>query len=181
MNNWAIFSITLSMASTLKNLSHYDETTIPGATQMRFGIVLSEWHTDITHALYEGCINTLEKHGAKSIHTAQVPGTFELTQGAGFLLKSKKVDAIICIGCVIKGATSHNEYINHSVAQGISLLAVQSGIPIIYGVLTPNDHQQAVDRAGGKYGNKGIEAAVTAIRMVNLKHSLGQSDRKIGF
>lgn len=169
------------MASSLKNLSQYDETTIPNAHKMTFGIVVAEWHTDITHALYDGCLKTLEQHGALTIHTAQVPGTFELTQGAAILMKTKKIDAVICIGCVIKGETSHNEYINHAVAQGISLLAVQSGIPVIYGVLTPNDHQQALDRAGGQYGNKGVEAAVTAIRMVDLKRTLAQIDRKIGF
>lgn len=169
------------MASSLKNLSQYDETTIPSAQKMIFGIVVAEWHTDITHALYEGCVDTLEKHGATVIYTAQVPGTFELTSGAGMLLNNKKVDAVICIGCVIKGETSHNEYINHAVANGISMLSIQTGTPVIFGVLTPNDHQQAVDRAGGKYGNKGVEAAVTAIRMAALKQGLSKNDRKIGF
>lgn len=169
------------MASALKNLSQYDETTIPSAKAMRFGIVVAEWHTDITHPLYEGCVETLEKHGADSIFTAQVPGTFELTAAAALLINNKKLDAVICIGCVIKGETSHNEYINHAVANGIATLSIQTGIPVIFGVLTPNNHQQALDRAGGKYGNKGVEAAVTAIRMVDLKNSLTQNDRKIGF
>lgn len=169
------------MASSLKNLSQYDETTIPSAKEMKFGIVIAEWHTDITHPLYEGCVATLEKHGATTIHTVQVPGTFELTTAAALLINNKKLDAVICIGCVIKGETSHNEYINHAVANGISMLSIQTGIPVIFGVLTPNDHQQAIDRAGGKYGNKGIEAAVTAIRMVDLKNALTQKERKIGF
>ncbi|HHB78110.1 MAG TPA: 6,7-dimethyl-8-ribityllumazine synthase [Saprospiraceae bacterium] len=169
------------MASALKNLSQYDDTTIPTAKEMKFGIVVAEWHTDITHALYEACADTLEKHGATSILTAQVPGTFELTAGAAQLINNKKLDAVICIGCVIKGETSHNEYINHAVANGITMLSVQTGIPVIFGVLTPNNHQQALDRAGGKYGNKGVEAAVTAIRMVDLKNSLAQKERKIGY
>ncbi len=169
------------MASALKNLSKYDATTIPDAKNMIFGVVVAEWHTDITHPLYEACVQTLEKHGSTSIHTVQVPGTFELPVAASMLIHNKKLDAVICIGCVIKGETSHNEYINHSVANSISMLGIQTGIPVIFGVLTPNDHQQALDRAGGKYGNKGVEAAVTAIRMVDLKHTLAQKDRKIGF
>ena len=169
------------MASSLKNLSQYDETTIPSAQDMRFGIVVAEWHTDITHPLYEGCVETLEKHGADTIHTTQVPGTFELTAAAALLISNKKIDAVICIGCVIKGETTHNEYINHAVANGISMLTIQTGVPVIFGVLTPNNQQQALDRAGGKYGNKGVEAAVTAIRMVDLKNTLSQKDRKIGY
>ena len=97
-------------------------------------------------------------------------------------MQNQKYDAIICIGCVIKGETSHNEYINNSVAMGLTNLGLASGIPCIFGVLTPNDEQQAIDRAGGKYGNKGVEAAVTAIRMATLKEDLKKSVKKsIGF
>lgn len=172
------------MASALKNLSTYDESNIPSAEEMSFGIVVADWNKEITHALYEGCYETLIKHGAKeeNIKTVQVPGTFELPVGARMLSQSETLDSFICIGCVIKGETSHNEYINQSVAQGLVNMSVMSGKPYIFGVLTPNDQQQALDRAGGKYGNKGVEAAVTALRMVALKKNLtDKTKKKIGF
>lgn len=171
------------MASALKNLSTYDETTLPSAEKMNFGIVVSEWNQQITHALYEGCYDALVKHGAKeeNIHTLQVPGTFELPVGARLLLGQQKLDAVICIGCVIQGETKHNEYINISVAQGLTSLSMMSSTPCIFGVLTPNDEQQALDRAGGKYGNKGVEAAITAIRMADIKSNTKEKKGKIGF
>ena len=172
------------MASALKNLSTYDESNIPSAEEMSFGIVVADWNKEITHALYEGCYETLIKHGAKeeNIKTVQVPGTFELPGGARILSQSETLDGFICLGCVIKGETSHNEYINQSVAQGLVNMSVMSGKPFIFGVLTPNDQQQALDRAGGKYGNKGVEAAVTALRMVALKKELTEGKKKtIGF
>lgn len=170
------------MASSLKNLSTYNEENMPSADAMHFGIVVSEWNTKITHALYEACYETLLKHGAKEehIHVSQVPGTFELPVGAKILASQHKVDAVICIGCVIKGETSHNEYINQSVAQGLVNMGIMSGVPFIFGVLTPNDEQQALDRAGGKYGNKGVEAAQTAIRMAALKKGTAKK-QTIGF
>ncbi len=171
------------MASALKNLSTYNEADLSSAEEMSFGIVLADWNETITHKLYEGCYDTLIKHGAKeeNIHTIQVPGTFELPTGARMLAQNKDIDGFICIGCVIKGETSHNEYINQSVAQGLVNLGVMSGKPFIFGVLTPNDQQQAIDRAGGKYGNKGVEAAVTAMRMVAIGKELKKEGRKIGF
>lgn len=171
------------MASALKNLSDYDEASLPSAAEMSFGIVVSDWNKEITHALYEACYETLIKHGAKeeNILTEQVPGTFELPAGAKIIASSEKLDAVICLGCVIKGETSHNEYINHAVATALANLSIASGKPFIFGVLTPNDEQQAKDRAGGKYGNKGVEAASTAIRMAALKQKHGSSKQKIGF
>lgn len=171
------------MASALKNLSSYDEKSLSSAENLSFGIVVADWHEEITHALYQGCYDTLIKHGAKeeNIHTAQVPGTFELPVGAKILAGQQTLHAVICIGCVIKGETSHNEYINNSVAMGLTTLSIASGKPFIFGVLTPNDEQQAKDRAGGKYGNKGIEAAVTAIRMAQLKDALKEGKKSIGF
>lgn len=171
------------MSSALKNLSSYNEENIPSAKDLTFGIVVSEWNEKITHALYQGCFDTLTKHGAeeKNIHTLQVPGAFELTGGAKILASNKKVDAVICLGCVIKGETSHNEYINQAVANGLTTLSVLSGKPFIFGLLTPNDEQQALDRAGGKYGNKGVEAATTAIRMASLKQEVSKPEEKIGF
>ena len=157
------------MASALQNLSTYDESALPDMSPFTFAIVVAEWNKDITHALYEGCYDTLIKHGVNPnrIITEQVPGTFELTSAA-HALSSLKPDAVICLGCVIKGETQHDEYINHAVAQGLTQLGISKTVPFIFGVLTPNTHEQAVDRAGGKYGNKGVEAAVTGMQMAIL-------------
>lgn len=171
------------MASAQKNLSEYTESNIPDAGPLVFGIVVSEWNTAITHALYEGCIETLLKHGAteENIHTIQVPGSFELPAGAKILAGSKRFDAIICLGCVIKGETKHDDYINHAVATGLTGLGIATGIPFIFGVLTPNSMEQALERAGGRHGNKGVEAAVTAIRMAALRKELASPGSKIGY
>lgn len=162
------------MASALKNLSKYDETSIPVAENMSFGIVVSEWNAHITHALYDGCVETLLKHGAKeeNIHTIQVPGSFELPTGARLMAAKHKVDAVICLGCVIKGETKHDEYICNAVATGLMNLSIASGQPFIFGVLTPNNEEQALERAGGKHGNKGVEAAVSAIHMAALRKDM---------
>lgn len=171
------------MASALKNLSTYDESNIPNAADLSFGIVVADWNRDITHALYEGCLETLLKHGAKedNIHTVQVPGTFELPAGGRILAGREKLQAVICIGCVIKGETKHDEYINNAVSQGLVNLSIATGKPFIFGVLTPNTHEQAVDRAGGKHGNKGVEAAVTALRMAALYAEKPEGKKTIGF
>lgn len=171
------------MSSARKNLSSYDPNSLPSAADMHFGIVVAEWNTYITHTLYEACYDALLKHGAlpENIYTAQVPGSFELPVGARMLAASKKTDAVICLGCVVKGETAHNEYINNAVAQGLTSLSIASGKPFIFGLLTTNDEQQALDRAGGKYGNKGTEAAITAIRMAHLRKELGSESKAIGF
>jgi 6,7-dimethyl-8-ribityllumazine synthase len=171
------------MASALKNLSTYDESNIPDAAEMTFGIVVADWNRDITHALYEACVETLTKHGVKeeNLKVAQVPGAFELPTGARILAGREKLDAVICLGCVIKGETQHDEYINNAVATGLMNLSLTTGRPFIFGLLTPNTHEQAVDRAGGKHGNKGVEAAVTALRMVALKKEKPEGKKSIGF
>ncbi len=171
------------MASALKNLSEYDEGSVPSAEGMRFGIVVSEWNAVITHALYEGCYDTLIKHGASpdQIHTLQVPGAFELPTGARLLSTRHSPDAVICLGCVIRGETNHHDYINQAVANRLMNLSIASGRPFMFGVLTPNDQHQALERAGGIHGNKGVEAAVTAIRMADLKKESPAGKRKIGF
>ncbi|TXF91739.1 6,7-dimethyl-8-ribityllumazine synthase [Neolewinella aurantiaca] len=171
------------MASALKNLSTYDDSNIPDATELSFGIVVADWNRDITHALYEACMETLLKHGAKeeNISVAQVPGAFELPAGARILAGREKLDAVICLGCVIKGETQHDEYINNAVAQGLMNLSISTGRPFIFGLLTPNTHEQAVDRAGGKHGNKGVEAAVTALRMAALRKEKPEGKKSIGF
>lgn len=172
------------MASASKNLSAYDEKNIPSGEEMSFGIVVSDWNAEITHALYDGCYDTLIKHGVKpdQIHTVQVPGAFELPSAAKMMAAYHNPDAVICIGCVIKGETKHDEYINNAVATGLANFGMALGKPIIYGVLTPNNEEQAKDRAGGKHGNKGVEAAVTALRMAALKKELSKSSKRpLGF
>ena len=160
------------MASALKNLSVYDESTMPDGAKFKIGIVLAEYHTDITHALYDGAIETLLKHGVieRNLHTVQVPGAFELPIGARLISGKQKLDAIICIGCVITGETPHNEYINQSVANALQTMSVASGRPYIFGLLTPNTLTiKRLARAGGEHGNKGVECATAALRMAALK------------
>ncbi len=153
------------------NLSSYDHKSVPDAKKMRFGIVVSDWNNEVTWSLLEGAINTLKKHGAtdKNIVVSHVPGSFELTLGAQFLAEYDDLDAVICLGCVIQGETPHFTYICQGVTQGITQLNMEYNIPFIFGVLTTITHQQAVDRAGGKLGNKGDEAAITAIKMAALQ------------
>ena len=162
------------MATAQKNLSAYDKDDIPGARHMKFGLVVSDWNNEITHAMCEGAINTLLRHGTKrdGIVVKHVPGSFELVLGAKWLAESDEFDAIICIGCVIQGETRHFEFICQGVTQGIMQLNLTIGIPVIYGVLTTNTLEQARDRSGGKHGNKGDEAAITAIKMAALKKEL---------
>lgn len=171
------------MASALKNLSKYDESTLPDGEKLSIGIVVSDWNAEITHALYEGCFDTLVKHGVKAdkIHTVQVPGTFELPTAAKMMLAHHNLDAVVCIGCVIKGETKHDEYINNAVSNALANLGMVSGKPVIFGVLTPNTEEQAKDRAGGKHGNKGVEAAVTALLMADLKKQMTTAKKSIGY
>jgi 6,7-dimethyl-8-ribityllumazine synthase len=157
-----------------KDLSQYDINSVPSASHMRFGIVVAEWNPEITMALADGTVNTLKKHGANSenIVLKFVPGSFELPLGAQFLAEYENVDAVIVLGCVIQGETRHFDYICEGVTQGIKDLNLKYNKPFIFGLLTTNNQQQALDRAGGKHGNKGDEAAITAIKMVYLKNSL---------
>ena len=165
-----------------KNLSAYDESQIGELNELKFAFVVADWNPEITHSMYDAAKETLMKHGAKEDHLSiiQVPGTFELPSAARIIAKRNSPDAIICIGCVIKGETAHNEYISNAVAQGLVHLSLVSGIPCIFGVLTPNNMEQALDRAGGKHGNKGVEAAITAIRMA-LLYKGEKKNKKIGF
>jgi len=162
------------MATNLKNLSDYNEKTIPSADHMKFGIIISEWNKEITNNLANGAISTLLKHGAKeeNILKKYVPGSFELTLGAQLIVENTDIDAVICLGCVIQGETKHFDFICSSVSQGITQLNINYGIPFIFGVLTTNNLQQAIDRSGGKHGNKGDEAAITAIKMIATQKEL---------
>ena len=157
-----------------KNLSVYDPELVPDAAKMRFGIVVSDWNREITRALLNGAVNTLKKHGASdnNIVVKHVPGSFELTLGGQFLAEYDDLDAIICLGCVVQGETPHFTYICQSVSYGITKLNLEYNIPFIFGVLTTLNIEQARDRAGGKLGNKGDEAAVTAIKMAALQREI---------
>lgn len=162
------------MASSLKNLSDYDPSRIPDARKMKFGIVVSEWNNEITFAMRDAAFKTLIKHGAvkNNIMVSHVPGSFELTLGAQWLADTEQFDAIICLGCVIQGETRHFDFICQSVTQGITQLNMIYSIPVVFGVLTTQNVEQAKDRSGGKHGNKGDEAAITAIKMVALKKNI---------
>lgn len=164
------------MATYLKNLSDFSTTTVPSAAGFRFGIVVAEWNSEITNALYQGAYRSLLKYGALEADIASytVAGSFELTSGADILLKNLNLDAVICLGCVIQGETKHFDFICNAVANGITNVAVKYSKPVIFGVLTTDNQQQAIDRAGGKHGNKGDEAAITAIKMADLAKSLNQ-------
>ncbi|MBN2165186.1 MAG: 6,7-dimethyl-8-ribityllumazine synthase [Marinilabiliaceae bacterium] len=162
------------MATALKNLSDYDKSKVPNALNMKFGIVVSEWNEKITEALYNGAFSTLVANGAlpDNILKKYVPGSFELTAGGKILAQNTDVDAVICLGCVIRGGTPHFDYVCNGVTQGITELNIKFDIPFIFGLLTTDNEQQALDRAGGIHGNKGDEAAITAIKMVAFKQSL---------
>lgn len=162
------------MASRQHNLSDYDFKSVPSAKGMKFGIVVSEWNDKITGALLQGAFDTLLRHGAEEndILVRTVPGSFELVFGSSQMVKSGRVDAVIAIGCVIRGDTPHFDYICEGTTQGLADLNRQGDIPVIYGLLTCNTLSQAEDRCGGALGNKGDECAVTAIKMVDYKRKL---------
>src|SRR3954464_5040635 len=162
------------MATQLTNLSESSHTDVPSAAPYRFGIVVPECDAEITNALYQGAYQSLVNNGAlpDNIFNYTVPGSFELTSGADLLLKNLHLDAVICLGCVIQGETRHFDFICNAVANGISNVAIKYTKPVIFGVLTTDNQQQALDRAGGKHGNKGDEAAITAIKMASLAETL---------
>ncbi len=157
-----------------KNLSAYDPATVPSGEGAAVGIVVSEWNGEITEALAQGAVDTLKRFGVeeKDILLKHVPGSFELTMGAQWMAEYSGVDAVICLGCVIQGETPHFRYICESVTHGITELNMKYNIPFVFGVLTVDNMNQALDRAGGRHGNKGEEAAVTALKMIALKREL---------
>jgi len=158
------------MATNLHNLSEYNAAAVPDASNMCFGIVVAEWNGEITNALLSGCVETLEKHGTlpENIHVKTVPGSFELVYGAHQMCLNGGYDAVIILGCVIRGETPHFDYICQGVTYGIARLNSTSEVPVIYGLLTCNDLQQAKDRSGGRLGNKGDECAIDAIKMAKF-------------
>ena len=158
------------MATTNKNLSSFSDKNISDIQESRFGIVVSEWNDEVTEALYSGAVETLLQNGAQkdNIIRKTVPGSYELTLGAQWLAEREDIDAVICLGCVIQGETPHFDYICQAVANGITNVGLKFSKPVIFGVLTTLNMQQALDRAGGKHGNKGDEAAATAIKMLGF-------------
>ena len=158
------------MASSEKNLSSYSAENIHDISSKKFALIVSEWNDTVTESLYEGALETLLKNGAtrENIIRKNVPGSFELTLAAQWMAMDDGVDAVICLGCVIQGETKHFDFICNAVANGLTNVAIKFNKPVIFGVLTPNMQKQALDRAGGKHGNKGDEAAITAIKMLSF-------------
>ena len=158
-----------------QNLSEHDSSKVPSAAGRKIGIVVSEWNAEVTEALKNGALETLLKYGAKKedITLRYVPGSFELPMGAQMMFDADEdLEAVICLGCIIQGETRHFEFIANATANGIMNVGREYGSPVIFGILTTNDMQQAMDRAGGKHGNKGVEAAVTCIKMLAVERSL---------
>ena len=159
------------MATANKNLSNYDKAKIPDARDFKFGIVVSQWNDKITSGLYNGAEAALLDCGAlaENIIRWDVPGSFELVYGAKRMVDTQHVDAVITIGCVIKGETMHFEFVCEGVTQGVKDLNLAGDVPVIFCVLTDNNEQQSIDRSGGLHGNKGTEAAIAAIQMAVLR------------
>ena len=160
------------MATQNNNLSDYNKDSLPDVSNLRFGIVVSQWNDDITDGLFKGAYETLLDCGVSSdnILKLEVPGSFELIYGSKILYK-KNCDVIICLGSVIQGETKHFDYVCQGVTNGIKDLNIALDIPVIFGVLTDNTKEQAINRSGGIHGNKGVEAAVTAIKMAYLNRN----------
>lgn len=158
------------MASSQKSLSDFSTQGVESAGQFRYGFVVSEWNEEVTESLYSGALQTLKDQGVpkENIERVNVPGSFELSLGAQKLAQREDLDAIICLGCVIRGETPHFDFICDAVAHGITNVGLKYDKPVIFGVLTTNDAKQAMERAGGKHGNKGDEAAITAIKMLMI-------------
>ena len=168
------------MATRNRNLSTFDGP-LPSAEEMRFGIVVAEWNREVTEALLEGAVRTLRSAGCPdlNIQIKYVPGAFELPLGAQFFAEYTDVDAVIALGCVIQGETRHFDFICQGATQGLTQLQIQWNMPIAFGVLTTDNLQQALDRCGGKHGNKGDEAAATAIQMVKLQNDMEDASPNI--
>ncbi len=162
------------MSGHLSNKAPLRDSEIQNVPNYHFAIVVSEWNKPITEKLRDGALKILAQYDAPIEHiiTLLVPGSFELPLAAKWAIEHLKADAVLCLGCIIKGETKHDEYISHSVSNAIMNLSLETSKPIIFGVLTVDTIQQAEDRAGGQFGNKGEEAAITAIKMLNLKNEL---------
>lgn len=153
------------------NLSDYDASQVPSAEGMRIGVVVSEWNHKITNGLLQGAVEALNKHGLQkeNLLLKYVPGSFELPLVAQWLLEDYGLDAVICLGAVIRGETAHFDYVCQATALGIKDVSLKYNKPVIFGVLTDDHIDQSIARSGGDKGNKGTEAAITAIKMVALQ------------
>lgn len=163
------------MATENKNLSQYNKAALPNVSGKKFAIITSEWNNHITFNLRDGAKDTLIDLGAhpEDISLYHVPGSFELVYGADKVAQANpELDGIIVVGCVIRGATAHFDYVCQGVTQGIKDLNIKHDLPIIFCVLTDENDQQSIDRSGGKHGNKGVEAGVAAVMMADFKEKL---------
>lgn len=160
--------------SNKSNFSYFNKKNIPNPKNFSFGVVVSEWNSQITSKLFDAVMNTLLNLGVNkyNIHTFKVPGSLELIFVCNQLAESNKFDAIVCIGCILKGETHNFNYICSAVSNGIKDINLYSKTPVIFCVLTDDYIQQSFDRAGGKYGNKGVESAISAIKMANIKKKI---------
>ena len=170
LRNTLLEQKTDKMATKNTNLSHFSKEEVPNASLMRFGLVVSNWNQEVTIGLLQGAKQTLLEYGAleSNIIIMDVPGSFELVFGARIMAKRYKLSSIICLGSIIQGETKHFDFVCNGVSLGIKDLNMCLDIPVIFGVLTGSNMQQVIDRSGGKHGNKGVEAAVTAIKMAKL-------------
>ncbi len=162
------------MATVNQNLSNYNSETVPSGESYKIAIVRSEWNDDITSNLAQGAEQALLENGVlvENISRIDVPGAYELPLAAQWLSEKTDIDAVICIGTVIRGETAHFDYVCQAVAQGVKDVGLKTNKPVIFGVLTDDTKQQSIDRSGGIHGNKGIEAGVTALKMLGLKNAL---------
>ncbi|MCB0792197.1 MAG: 6,7-dimethyl-8-ribityllumazine synthase [Flavobacteriales bacterium] len=160
------------MATAEHPLSNYDPTSVPSGAGRRFGLVVSEWNREITEALHQGARRTLMEHGAAEADLLEVwvPGSFELAVGAQILIEANALHGVICLGSIVRGETPHFDYVCQATAKGIMDVGLKHGVPVIFGVLTDDNMDQARARSGGRYGNKGVDCAVAALKMAELRN-----------
>jgi 6,7-dimethyl-8-ribityllumazine synthase len=158
------------MSSAHQTLGVFSNRNLGEVDDKRFAIVVAEWNEEVTGRLYNGALSTLLNEGVKESNVVrkEVPGSFELSLGAQYMAQWKEIDAVICLGCVVRGETPHFDYICQAIAYGLTEVGLKYNKPVVFGVLTTDSHEQAMERAGGKFGNKGSEAAITAIKMLNF-------------
>ncbi len=166
------------MAGALPGLEGLSPQAIEDAASYRFGIVVASWNSEITSALKEGALNALQlcQVPLNHIHLIQVPGSFEIPLAAQWLFETHKADAVVCLGCILRGETRHDEYLAHAVSKGLMDLNIKFSRPAIFGVLTVETMDQAKERSGGKWGNKGAEAIAGALQMLRLQKELYSSE-----
>ena len=171
------------MATAGNNLSKENKFPVSNPSVLKIGIVVSEWNSNITDRLLKGATSTLENSGIKSenIIVKNVPGTFELPLGAQYMLDKNLIDGVICIGCVIQGETKHFDFVCQGATNGIMSLGLRYNKPVIFCVLTDENENQSLERSGGKHGNKGVECAISCLKMIELKKNVSSTDKKIGF